>query len=498
MIDGLHTLAKRLLRSDAWSNPFSGFGTSRDKTTFGSFAGSQPIDDQQLSDLFNGMAIAAKVVSLLPDESMRQGITLKAGNPQHISRLQRKFRELDAATILTDADRWGRLYGGAAVYLGAGDGQEDRVPLDFARTVKLSYLECYDRRRASPIRWYENESDPRFGFPEIYLLTHLKGGSFEVHETRLILFGGAKTPLQEKVSLNYWDYSVLQKCYEALRQWDSNNKAAEIMLSEASIGVFKMKGLIAKIAAGLQADINTRAALLDMGKSMARSIFLDADNNESFERVSTAFGGVADMLDRSANRLASESDIPVTKLIGSAPAGLNATGAADVRNWYDTVKSHQEQYLQPRYERLIRLCEQVLGLPVGEVSIEWPSLWQESPQERALRKKTNAETDLVYLDRDVLTPDEIAIGRFSGEEYSDDIKVNVEARPKLPANVFGGPKKAPPGLPAKPTNPNNPDEMGPPQVDQGPKPGGGRFPNSVGPTTGNPWPIPAVKGGMSE
>ena len=46
--------------------------------------------------------------------------------------------------------------------------------------------------------------------------------------------------------------------------------------------------------------------------------------------------GVTEVMDRMINMVAAVSGIPVTVLMGQAPAGLNATTSeSDIRSWYD-------------------------------------------------------------------------------------------------------------------------------------------------------------------
>ena len=51
--------------------------------------------------------------------------------------------------------------------------------------------------------------------------------------------------------------------------------------------------------------------------------------------------------------MAGAAEIPATKLFGRSPQGMNATGEADLRNYYEMIAQLQERCLRPALERLL-------------------------------------------------------------------------------------------------------------------------------------------------
>ncbi|MFP3681974.1 DUF1073 domain-containing protein, partial [Pseudomonas sp. SIMBA_041] len=47
------------------------------------------------------------------------------------------------------------------------------------------------------------------------------------------------------------------------------------------------------------------------------------------------------------------SEIPVTRLFGRSPAGMNATGESDLQNYYEVVQQQQESTLGPILDKLL-------------------------------------------------------------------------------------------------------------------------------------------------
>jgi len=356
-------------------------------------------------------------VNLPPREMLRQGFGIKCPDTTAASKVAARHRDLDTLGKVKEATIWGRCFGGAVLLIGADDGQDPRLPLNEQGIRSLSFLQVYDRRMVWPEEWETDPRSPYFNQPRIYRLTNYRTGLGScVHASRVIRFGGEHTGNQERWFLNGWDYSVLQHTYEPIRQFSACYKAAEYMLGDASQGVFKIRGLLAMIAGGQLVNLQTRAQFMDMMRSYTRSILLDADGGESFDKIQTAFTGIGDMLDRSANRLSAATEIPVTLLMGQAPAGLQATGASDIRAWYDRVQGDREQDLRPKLDRLTKLV--AIAERVGDRQYEttFLPLWQETPKERADRLKVEADTASVWISNEVLTPDEVAIAEFGSSE----------------------------------------------------------------------------------
>ena len=86
--------------------------------------------------------------------------------------------------------------------------------------------------------------------------------------------------------------------------------------------------------------------------SIFRTLFLD--KSDDFEFKSPSFGGLADIKDRFARRLAAAAGIPMTRFWGTSPVGLNATGEGDMKNYAAHVAALQNRMLVTPYEMIDR------------------------------------------------------------------------------------------------------------------------------------------------
>jgi hypothetical protein len=134
-----------------------------------------------------------------------------------------------------------------------------------------------------------------------------------------------------------------------------------------------------------------RMQLAMMAKGINGALLLDAE--EDYEQKQAQFGGLTDLMMAFMQLTSGASDIPMTRLLGQSPGGMNASGESDLRNYYDRISSGQELVLAPALQVLDEcLIRSALGSRPEEVFYNWRSLWQTTDTERATIGKTTADT----------------------------------------------------------------------------------------------------------
>lgn len=421
-------------RWDAWINDVTGFGTTRDKTTYGYVLPNRILTDEELSALYHHDDMAARMVDVVPQEMLREGFQIDTTDAGLDAAIASKLNALDVRSALADGVRWDRCYGGSAILLGCDDGRDASLPLFPERARDIDYLYVMDRRLLWPATYY-NDPGPKLGKPKTYIVTTIGGTTYntaEVHESRLILFEGAHTGVRERIELSGWGLSVMQRAYDVLRQFNTGWKAVETLMTDGNQAIFKMGGLQAIIESGGQEMLRERMAIMELYRSVMRAIVIDADNKESFDRHSVSFSEIPATLDKFMLRLAAAVQMPVTILMGQSPAGMNATGESDFRWFYDRIRASQNTDLTPRIRRIVDVW---LATKAGTakkpatIEIKYPALWTETPLARAQREQAIATRDAAYIDKQVLTPDEVKLNRFGRPDgFENEIALTKESK----------------------------------------------------------------------
>lgn len=471
--------SKAAMRLDGWRNALTGLGDPlRDNMMAGHFADARKLSDEELEAIYHGEDLAAIICDALPEDGMRRGfeVEVKEGEDDEADDgVQSELKRLDAKRAITEAAIWGRVYGGAVVVMGLDDGQRSMMPLAEDRLREVKHLTVLDKRALYPVSWYSNpdEDGPKYGWPSLFRIANFtiiapgtaaaegvpgnRGAAAPldmlIHESRVLRFDGSRTTLRRRLRNQGWADSVIQRVYDVLRQHNVGWQGTAHLLQEASQGVFKIEGLIDMIAGGDKEILQTRMQLVDMSRSLARSLLVDAEK-EDFTRVPYSFAGVPDVLDRFMQRLAAAARMPVTKLFGRSPAGMNATGESDVRLWYDAVQSWQVDELQPQLERLVHLVTIASASPVklkpGSWKICFAPLWQPTEKEKLEADKLRADRDKIYVDAQVALPEEIALAPDFPLRGSVDLTARremLDAEIKLAKDQAGQPPPDPTALP---------------------------------------------------
>jgi hypothetical protein len=323
------------------------------------------------------------------------------------------------------------VFGGAVAVLGVDDGKDPAQPLTPEAGQRFDWIDILDRRDIEP-------ADPSLGATRVQRseLFRFVGAEARdarlIHRSRLIFFPGAVTTRTQKLRNAGWDDSVLQVVYNALRDFQNDLQSVSALMSDASQGVFKIKGLMKMLAAQRSADIEERISLIDLSRSVARAIVLDSDG-ESFERVSTSFAGLPDMVDRGMQHVAAVADVPASILFGRQPAGLNATGESDVRGWYDTCDAWRERRARKPFERLVDVMLALEGAPDAKYNLTFGTMWSRSLEEDLTARKTQAEIDALYMDRGVYDSVEVADSRFRSTGWSHETTLQDNGRAQMVA-----------------------------------------------------------------
>lgn len=444
-------------RLDGWLNLITGIGvSSRDKRLNTKFC-AEPVTQVDAEELWRGDDLAARIIETMPNEMVREGaeltITAKRGDKSFDSDRAKQFSEdvqarwddLGMWTAIHEALCYERAYGGAAILLGANDGGDITEPLDIAKVKKFDFLTTLMPSEITPVEWYGDPQAKSFGRPSHYQLSPESPGSTgtnapketligkRVHESRVIMFDGIRVSRRAlRGTINGHGDSVLTRVNTVLRDFNLSWSAAGILVVDFSQAVYKMKGLVEAvqqdIAEGKTPDFTARMIAMELGRSVARATLIDGE--DEFKRETTNLAGLPDLLDRFATRLSASADLPLALLFGESPGGLNASGASgdQLRMFYDRVKSQQKRKLGPIIRRITRLIMMTMGGEPAQWSLKWCSLWQPTDKEQAETRNIQADTDVKYIDAQVISPEDVQRSRFGGDEYSSHTSIErIEA-----------------------------------------------------------------------
>lgn len=425
-------------RADEWLNIITGQGyKGRDKRTAAQFV-CEPISHEEARHLWRGDDIAKKVIESLPKAMIREGYTIKTDDKEEMSRISKSLRKLNRAFLR--AKMYEIAYGGSAIWPVINDGAGNPAePLREQSIAKLVSWQVFEPRELQPATWYTDPLHEKYGTPETYRVVAITSGgagfalTTTIHESRLIIFPGVMVSREyPQVETWGWGDSRLTLIRSVLRDFHLTWASVAALLADFSQGVFKYRGLTDMLVKKQDEIVKKKMALMDYSRSTMQALTIDADDD--FERKSTPMSGAPEVLVNFTSRLAAAANMPVTKLMGVSPAGLNATGDSDTRGWYETVAEEQEadRELFEHAVRLVLLSKSgpTNGQEPKNWSLEFAPLWAPSAKEQAETRLIVAQTDQILVDTQQATGDELALSHFGGEEFSPDVHIDFAEREK--------------------------------------------------------------------
>ena len=388
---------------DAFSNPAAriGFGTMDllQATTYPMTRMTQ--NYELLTSLYRDNWIVQNIVATIPNDMIRKWYEVKSSiAPDYIVQLRKLERRTQLRKKLLLGMYWGRLYGGA-VGVVLVKGQNDMSqPLDLDAILPGSFLGLQILDRWSGV-YPENDlvtdpSDPDFGLPAYYTIRDDTTGYMvaRVHHSRIIRFIGRELPWMEQVTEVYWGESEIEAIYSEIVRRD--NVAANIatLTFRANVNYMETDGLDQLLGTAnteMQRRFwNVLAAQAVMESNFGTRVI---NKGDAIHNTQYTFTGLPDVYDRVMMDVSGASRTPVTKLFGRSPAGLNATGEADMQNYYDHIDGLRENDLRPILERLLPIMAlSAWGEIPDDLDIDFPPMWAPDAKEIAeiAERKTNA------------------------------------------------------------------------------------------------------------
>lgn len=425
-IDSLKKFIGGVVRTDSIANYLSGLGNPEiDSGASGKPSLHTRLEPHDLDKLYLQNDIAGIIVDELVDEAMRNGFTVDvADDPE--GALDDELKSLHAASTIGRAAKWGRLYGAGFVLVVLDDGLDPVAPVDPTRIRGVTQLIDLDRWEVEPVRWQLDINVAGFGAPDLYrVMPHTGGGAVEgmagqeVHTSRLLKFGGVELPRAMQAHNGGYDDSVLQRPWDAIRRFcETENGMARIVQSfeRATISISGLAAVLSDSEG--EALLEKRMRMLSQSISMLNAVLLDSDSGEQYERTSSSVAGLDAIWDRFAISVAKAARMPQTILFGTTPSGLNTDGESGIQGWHKRVHAYQEQELAPEISRLVGYIFAAQGSEPEAWEIAWAPLDEPGAKEQAEVRKLTAETDAIYIDRGVRSPDQVAESRDGSSGWS--------------------------------------------------------------------------------
>lgn len=448
-------------RADDWQNIYTALGTMKDKRLGTQIVAPTILSREDLSSMYRGSDVVATIVDLPADEMTREWIDFTADDdPENeVNSAVMDFldgadegpveeRTLQTRESVHEALKWARLYGGSVIVMGINDGKASDKPVNWDNIKSIDYLNVLDRWSIRPFRNYSDPLAPRYGKVELYMLQNenvaigtnaqsMPAALRLVHESRVLRFDGVKLPPRDmaRATNHGWGDSVLTRVWEVVRDYATVWMGFAYLLGDYAQTTIKMKNVAHALSRpDGQLYMKARMEAIEMSRSIARAVLIDAE--EEFTRETTSLAGMPEAMQKFVERLAQAARMPIELLMGQPPGGINGNGETGLEYWYAQVNAMQERMLRPALMKLIRV---VLASKEGPTKGVVPERWTvnfkpldvPTEAERADVRLKIAQANASDVANGILDPEEAANSTYGSGAFSLDVKLDDDIREQL-------------------------------------------------------------------
>lgn len=439
-------------RIDAWTNLTTGFGTKDQHAVANSlFDGIDKLDSSQLEELYQSDWVARKGVDAPAEDMVRNGISYvhndddsEEGESQEEN--QKKVEDFDKLLVekykmwpmAFSAFALAGMSGGSITVFNFDDISsidEFKDPLNENQVSEIRWIKSVPAFQAIPVTYYQDINHPKWGLPEHYQVV-MREPSFGVtiicHESRIIRVDGRFTTPNKRVANRGYNDSDIQAVYTALRDYGvcvtSSNSTMENFVQD----YLGLKGLAEKVMMGEDNYVLDRIALTHSQLTSSKLNIYDAES-ESMERKGTPITGLANLWNGYTEAICGAWGIPRSRFFSTETGQLGGNAAeSDTRNYFNRIHSRQEITARPfinSFMSFVNLGEKLLTeLP----DYTFNELQEQSDKEKADTAYTVAQRDQIYLQENVVSPEEVTRSRFSKAQPDlETMNVDFEAREEM-------------------------------------------------------------------
>lgn len=274
------------------------------------------------------------------------------------------------------------------------------------------------------------------------------------HASRLITICSRPVPDILKPAFNFGGMSVSQLIEPYVGRWLSTVSAVNQLIRNYSI-IILATNMQATLQGSADTGVFARAKLFTQMRDN-QGLFLTDKDQEEIKQVAVPLSGLSELQAQAQEHMAAPTHIPLVKLTGITPDGLNASSEGEIQVFYDYILAQQEAVLRDPIRTLLNLIQlSEFGEIDPDISFQFEPLASLSAKELAEVRKSDADAGVGYITAGVITNQEER-ERLKNDPLSGYNNLTGEApEPELPETVdedgnpiepeAGPPTAAPPG-----------------------------------------------------
>lgn len=390
---------------DHWQNEVANLSVNNSLTQHTKFILNR-IPYQQLAMLASDDIISNAIETITRESIAQWGIIeVTSDSQEHDTEavrewLESRLIELDFQSTLAEAIRKSLIYGGSFFYFAYSGEQDLSKPLILSKETsinKIQFIKVIEAWQASPASVdLSNPTSKDYMKPSAWYIQ----GAGSVDSSRLYPLVFFDTPNLIKPMFNFLGISLVQFMQDKVKSADGMRQALADIFLRFRTNIIRTPSLIS-----MDKDtLKQRVELINMGINNFSTLLLT--DSENFEQSITPLSGLDKIYAQAQESIASSARIPINKLFGQTPTGLNNSGSYDIINFYDIIKGYQESILKPLIEHTLMLLINERTEQGLKATFNFNPLEKLNDLELAQVKNTEADFYTKLISAGIITQDE--------------------------------------------------------------------------------------------
>lgn len=224
----------------------------------------------------------------------------------------------------------------------------------------------------------------------------------QIHSSRLITLVSQPVPDILKPAYNFGGvpFAFMAKPY--VDNWLRTRQSVSDLIKSFSTMVLKTD-LSQLLSPGCE-ELTQRAALMAAYRDNRGLQIVDKEN-EDLANVATPLSGLDKLQAQAQEHMAAIAGIPLVKLLGITPSGLNASSDGEIRCFYDKIAAFQEAVLRKPIQTILKVIQLHLFGDIDEnITFEFNSLWQLDEVQQSQVEVNIAKTMTDYVAHNIMNP----------------------------------------------------------------------------------------------
>ncbi len=356
---------------------------------------------------------------------------------EKIKRIEAEMKRLKVRDIFRKAAEQDGFFGRGHIYLDLGttdDPSELKTPIGdgwnktssakVSKTKPLLALKPIEAVWCYPTNY--NTNDPLRS--DWYKPSEWFVQGKPVHASRLLTFIGREVPDLLKPAYSFGGLALSQMAKPYVDNWLRTRQSVADIINAFSVFV-----LSTNLGMALQAggdELFRRVDLFNLIRDN-RGVLVTDKETEEFSNVAAPLGTLDMLQAQTQEHMAAVSGIPLVKLLGIQPAGLNADSEGVLRSFYDWIAGYQELLFSENLRRVLGFVQlSLFGAVDPEISFAWEPLRELDEAEEATVRKVEAETDIALITAGVLAPQE-SRRRLASDPDTPYASLDVDDLPEI-------------------------------------------------------------------